>query len=91
VLATRFIDDQLLHAVSLANVGRGQEYNQVVLVGDGMATAPFRLPWPAGTVIYLVAPGERRRRARRVRPSPARRALHARPRAAATIDRCRAL
>lgn len=26
-------------------------------MGDGFDTRPFRLPWPAGTVIYLVAPG----------------------------------
>lgn len=57
-LVARFLDEQLLKAVSLVNMDRKQEYNQVVLVGDAMDTRPFRLPWPAGTVIYLVAAGE---------------------------------
>lgn len=30
----------------------------MVLVGDGMDTRPFRLPWPEGTVMFLVAPPE---------------------------------
>jgi hypothetical protein len=37
---------------------RLQEYNQVVLVGDAFDTRPYRLPWPEGTVIYLVAPAD---------------------------------
>jgi len=59
----KFIDDNVLKVVNMANVGRNQEYNQVVLVGDGMCTRAFRLPWPSGTVIYLVAPGEVHERA----------------------------
>lgn len=31
---------------------------QVVLLGDGMDTRPFRLLWPAGTLIFSVAPAE---------------------------------
>jgi O-methyltransferase involved in polyketide biosynthesis len=60
LLVTRFFDEQALGAAGLANVSRNQDYNQVVLVGDGMDTRPFRLPWTAGTVLYLVAPGQRR-------------------------------
>jgi O-methyltransferase involved in polyketide biosynthesis len=63
LLATRFVDDQLLGALGRAHTGRGQEYNQAVLVGDGMCTRAFRLPWPTGTVIYLVAPAEAHERA----------------------------
>lgn len=57
-LTTASALEQVLKAVGLANVARKQEYNQVVLVGDGMDTRPFRLPWPTGTVLYLVAPGQ---------------------------------
>lgn len=32
--------------------------SQVVLVGDGMDTRPFRLSWPEGTVLFMVAPSE---------------------------------
>ena len=30
----------------------------MVLVGDGMDTRPFRLPWPPSTLLFLVAPAE---------------------------------
>lgn len=30
----------------------------MVLLGDGMDTRPFRLPWPEGTVMFCVAPAE---------------------------------
>jgi hypothetical protein len=66
LLSTRFIDDQLLLVSSSVNVGRSQEYNQVVLVGDGCCTRSFRMPWPQGTVIYMVAPGEVHERAEAV-------------------------
>ena len=52
-----FIDEQVMAATAVVNTARKQDYNQVVLVGDGFDTRPFRLPWPAGTVIYMVAPG----------------------------------
>ncbi|PSC76936.1 S-adenosyl-L-methionine-dependent methyltransferase [Micractinium conductrix] len=57
-LATRFLDEQLLRAVTIVNMERDltQEYNQVVLVGDALDTRPFRLPWPEGTVMFCVAP-----------------------------------
>lgn len=58
ILATKFLDDMALQAVGLVNMDLGQEYRQVVLFGDGMDTRPYRLPWPAGTVIYMVAPPE---------------------------------
>lgn len=63
LLAAKFIDNNVLRAVNAVNVGRGLEYNQVVLIGDGMCTRAFRLPWPSGTVIYLIAPGEVHERA----------------------------
>ncbi len=31
---------------------------QVVLVGDGLDTRPYRLPWPPGTLLFVVAPAE---------------------------------
>jgi hypothetical protein len=39
------------------------EYRQVVLLGDGFDTRPFRLPWPPGTVLFVVAPPEAHERA----------------------------
>ncbi|EFN59228.1 hypothetical protein CHLNCDRAFT_138202 [Chlorella variabilis] len=64
-LATRFLDEQLLKAVTIVNTERDltQEYNQVVLVGDALDTRPYRLPWPEGTVIFCVAPAEAHRQA----------------------------
>jgi O-methyltransferase involved in polyketide biosynthesis len=64
LLTTRYLDDSTLAASLQVNVGRGGlEYNQIVIVGDGYCTRAFRLPWPRGTVIYLVAPGEVHERA----------------------------
>ncbi|KAG7672189.1 hypothetical protein Ndes2526B_g06827 [Nannochloris sp. 'desiccata'] len=63
MLSARFIDDQILLALSSVNTGRDQPYNQLVLVGDGYCTRPFRLNVPAGTIMYLVAPGEVHERA----------------------------
>ncbi|GMH37793.1 hypothetical protein BSKO_05666 [Bryopsis sp. KO-2023] len=57
VIATQYLDECLMQAVSLTNESRG-DYRQVVLLGPGLDTRPFRLPWPAGTVIYSVAPAE---------------------------------
>ncbi|KAK9819621.1 hypothetical protein WJX72_000343 [[Myrmecia] bisecta] len=57
-VATAFLDRQLLTAVSLVNMDLRQEYRQVVLVGCGMDTRPFRLVWPPGTVLFMVAPAE---------------------------------
>jgi O-methyltransferase involved in polyketide biosynthesis len=74
LLATRFVDDQLLGALGRAHTGRGQEYNQAVLLGDGMCTRAFRLPWPTGTAIYLVAPAEAHERAEAVLAARAARA-----------------
>lgn len=59
-----FIDTCIFHATNMVNVGRkGLEYNQVVLIGDGFCTRPFRLPWPPGTIFYIVAPSEVHERA----------------------------
>lgn len=62
-ISTKFIDDSVLNITSMVNMNREQEYSQVVLIGDGTCTRFCRLPWPAGTVIYLVAPGEVHERA----------------------------
>ncbi|KAI3433309.1 hypothetical protein D9Q98_003127 [Chlorella vulgaris] len=65
-LATRFLDEQLLKAVTVVNLERDntQEYNQVVLVGDAFDTRPFRLPWPEGTILFCVAPAEAHQQAK---------------------------
>ncbi len=36
----------------------GMVGGQVVLVGCGLDTRPFRLPWPSGTVVFLLAPAD---------------------------------
>ena len=41
-VATRYIDEQLLKGLSLVNMDLKQEYRQVVLVGCGMDTRPYR-------------------------------------------------
>jgi len=63
MISARFIDDQILLALNSVNTGRDQPYNQLVLVGDGYCTRPFRLNVPAGTIMYLIAPGEVHERA----------------------------
>uniref|UniRef100_A0A7S0WRI5 S-adenosyl-L-methionine-dependent methyltransferase n=1 Tax=Chlamydomonas leiostraca TaxID=1034604 RepID=A0A7S0WRI5_9CHLO len=59
-LATRYLDELLLTALAATNVNtiNKGDYRQVVLVGDGFDTRPYRLPWPEGTIIFLVAPAE---------------------------------
>ncbi|GFR46631.1 hypothetical protein Agub_g8240 [Astrephomene gubernaculifera] len=60
VIATAHIDTLLLRAAGLAGVNRITQgaYRQVVLLGDALDSRPFRLPWPPGTAIFLVAPAE---------------------------------
>ncbi|KAL6750690.1 hypothetical protein V8C86DRAFT_2801793 [Haematococcus lacustris] len=58
LLATRYLDDTLLTALAatnINNINKG-DYRQVVLVGDALDTRPYRLPWPEGTLIFMVAP-----------------------------------
>eukprot|EP00873_Tetraselmis_striata_P027854 jgi/Tetstr1/448118/TSEL_035414.t1 len=55
-LATRYLDEQLLHHNTFVTDNR--DYKQVVLVGCATDTRPFRLPWFEGTVIYMLAPPE---------------------------------
>ena len=62
LVSAKFVDDFIIHATSLVNKNKNQEYRQVVLVGDGMCTRFARLLWPEGTVIFLVAPGAAMRR-----------------------------
>lgn len=63
-ITTRYIDEQLLlAALKDPNPFDQREFNQVVLVGDGFDTRPFRLPWPTGTILYLVATAEAHERA----------------------------
>ncbi len=45
-LRTKFLDDGLLTVV------RDRGISQVVLLAAGMDTRAFRLPWPAGVVVY---------------------------------------
>lgn len=54
--ATAYLDEQLLRGVDIVNMDIRQEYRQVVLLGCGMDTRPFRLGWPVGTVLFLLAP-----------------------------------
>lgn len=63
LIATAFIDGQLLQALSLVNMQRKLEYNQCVIVGDGFDTRPFRLLLAEGTTIFLVAAAEVHERA----------------------------
>lgn len=56
VLSTVYCDAQLesaLNAASLNTLAKG-DYRQVVLLGDGFDTRPFRFPWPPGTLIFMV-------------------------------------
>jgi hypothetical protein len=77
-VATRYLDECLLNAAgatSVTRMARGEDYRQVVLLGvDGGDCRPFRLPWPEGTVIFLVAPPEVHERAeallQQLRPPP---------------------
>ncbi|KAI4349668.1 hypothetical protein L6164_010231 [Bauhinia variegata] len=50
-LATKFIDDKLLRTVSHID-----GVKQVVLLTDGMDTRPYRISWPASTIIFDVSP-----------------------------------
>ncbi|KAL2556679.1 S-adenosyl-L-methionine-dependent methyltransferase superfamily protein [Forsythia ovata] len=50
-LATKFIDDKLLTTMNHTDGLR-----QVVLLTDGMDTRPYRLNWPASTIIFDVSP-----------------------------------
>ncbi|KAL2540484.1 S-adenosyl-L-methionine-dependent methyltransferase superfamily protein [Abeliophyllum distichum] len=50
-LATKFIDDKLLTTMNHTDGLR-----QVVLLTDGMDTRPYRLNWPASTIIFEVSP-----------------------------------
>ncbi len=63
LLATKFVDESVLNVASMVNMNREQEYSQIVLIGDGTCTRFCRLPWPQGTVIFLVAPAEVHERA----------------------------
>lgn len=58
-LTTRFLDEWLLGlAAKEETPADPKEFRQIVLVGSGYDTRPFRLPWPTGTVLYLVASPE---------------------------------
>ena len=41
-IATRFVDDAVLSALSIVNMDLQQDYRQAVLLGCGMDTRPFR-------------------------------------------------
>ncbi|KAK9798150.1 hypothetical protein WJX73_010549 [Symbiochloris irregularis] len=57
-LATRFIDDSLATAIGLMNMDLRQEYRQIVLLGCGMDSRPFRMSWPEGTILFELAAAE---------------------------------
>ena len=42
IAATKFVDEQMLTAVGLVNMDMKEEYRQVVLLGCGMDTRPYR-------------------------------------------------
>ncbi|KAJ1412613.1 S-adenosyl-L-methionine-dependent methyltransferase [Sesbania bispinosa] len=50
-LATKFIDDNLIRTVSHVD-----GIKQLVLLTNGMDTRPYRLNWPASTIIYDISP-----------------------------------
>ncbi|KAL3838376.1 hypothetical protein ACJIZ3_022967 [Penstemon smallii] len=50
-LATKFIDDKLLDIMK-----KNDGLRQVVLLTDGMDTRPYRINWPASSVIFDVSP-----------------------------------
>ncbi|XP_051132170.1 O-methyltransferase 1, chloroplastic [Andrographis paniculata] len=50
-LATKFIDDKLLGTME-----KNDGPMQVVLFTDGMDTRPYRLNWPASTILFDVSP-----------------------------------
>lgn len=50
-IATRFIDDKLIDAVSQ----KDGILRQIVLVTDGVDHRPYRLPWPPATLIFHVS------------------------------------
>ncbi|QCE12979.1 S-adenosyl-L-methionine-dependent methyltransferase [Vigna unguiculata] len=50
-LAAKFIDDKLLHTVSLID-----GLKQLVFLTDGMDTRPYRLQWPTSTIIFDISP-----------------------------------
>ncbi|KAJ7977579.1 S-adenosyl-L-methionine-dependent methyltransferases superfamily protein [Quillaja saponaria] len=50
-LATKFIDDKLLRTVNHMD-----GLKQVVLFSDGLDTRPYRLSWPASTIIFDISP-----------------------------------
>lgn len=42
IIATAFLDDQLLRLATMMNMDIQQGYQQIVLVGPGLDTRPFR-------------------------------------------------
>lgn len=51
-VVTRFVDDLIVRAVS------EQDIHQIVMVGTGMNTRPYRMPWGMGTMFFEVGPAE---------------------------------
>ena len=47
-IRTKFLDDALVHAV------RARGLQQVVILGAGMDTRAFRIPWPSGVKVFEV-------------------------------------
>lgn len=60
IAATAQLDSLLLNTLSSTSVNKVNpgDYRQVILFTDGYDTRPFRIPFPEGTVIYLISPSE---------------------------------
>ena len=60
-LATRFVDDSLATAIGLVNMDLRQEYRQVVLLGCGMDTRPYRcteVPLSTASCVWNFQPSD---------------------------------
>ena len=52
-----FVDQQLLHVLSIVDAQLKQDFRQVVLVGDGVDTRPFRYLHRRSQYVKYVCPG----------------------------------
>eukprot|EP00198_Chlamydomonas_reinhardtii_P005699 XP_001695035.1 predicted protein [Chlamydomonas reinhardtii] len=88
LIATAYTDELLLRAVGLTAVNgiSDGDYRQVVLLGDALDSRPYRLPWPPGTALYLVAPREAHAAAEAALASEAAAAIAAAVAAATTVS-----
>ncbi|KAH6755497.1 hypothetical protein C2S52_023260 [Perilla frutescens var. hirtella] len=50
-IATKFIDDKLINTLQ-----KNDGLRQIVFLTDGMDTRPYRLNWPASTILFDISP-----------------------------------